>query len=683
MSDALHQESSLQNIEEKIAYIREYRRRGGQGYTFAVRDCASLIELALRELINKYLMTLKEPAYLKFLEEQQKIGEGKKTYRAFTMGQLVGVIRTSRFFDALAEVLGMSLSAIRMLDLDRIVEIRNKTVHGDYQARAEEADILYAALKAFLLSLGIIALDEEQTPSPRPDTTLTSEPGSVLASPASSERDAIPAGVIPSAVRRIALIYKRNAKPDDHVLDLLEHALTANGYDVFIDRHLTIGEEWARAIDRQIRDSDAVVALLSASAFHSEMLEYELTAAHDAARSNGGRPRLLPIRIAYEGPFPPVLARLLNPLHYTLWQSDADDTRLVDEVLRALRAPPPPRPDIGPIPLGGAVPLDSFAYIERPVDTEFNTAIHNGDSIVLVKGARQMGKTSILARGLKIARDAGARVVFTDFQSLEQTDFESKDAFYRQLALSLKLGLDLDVKLARIWDNDLTPAMNLHQFLSRTVLQAVTGPLVWGMDEVDRLFACTFGGDVFALFRSWHNRRATDPEGPWSRLTLAIAYATEAHLFITDVNQSPFNVGTRITLDDFTLGQVIELNRRYSTPLTDKEVVRFHDLLHGQPYLVQRGLDLLVHRNLSYEELESTADRDEGIYGDHLRRILVLLARNEELLKVVRSLLRGQSCPDDESFYRLRSAGIYIGDSRTNMRPRCGLYQSYLASHLL
>src|SRR5206468_9769560 len=94
--------------------------------------------------------------------------------------------------------------------------------------------------------------------------------------------------------------------------------------------------------------------------------------------------------------------------------------------------------------------------------------------------------------------------------------------------------------------------------------------LVWGLDEVDRLFNCPFSDVVFGLFRSWHNERSLNPEGPWGRLTLAIAYATEAHLFITDLNQSPFNVGTRLTLDDFTLEQVAELNRRYGSPLSTR-----------------------------------------------------------------------------------------------------------------
>src|SRR5204862_5917842 len=114
----------------------------------------------------------------------------------------------------------------------------------------------------------------------------------------------------------------------------------------------------------------------------------------------------------------------------------------------------------------------------------------------------------------------------------------------------------------------------------REVLGKVNAQVVWGLDEVDRLFTSKFGGEVFGLFRSWHNKRALDPDGPWQRLTLAIAYATEAHLFITDLNQSPFNVGTRLLLDAFSFEQVEELNRRYGSPLRDKaEVARYFRLV--------------------------------------------------------------------------------------------------------
>jgi hypothetical protein len=198
------------------------------------------------------------------------------------------------------------------------------------------------------------------------------------------------------------------------------------------------------------------------------------------------------------------------------------------------------------------------------------------------------------------------------------------------------------------------------------------------------LFVCPFGTEVFGLFRSWHNERALDPTGPWSSLSLAIAYATEAHLFITDMNQSPFNVGTRLTLEDFLPIQAAELNRRYGQPLKDpEELNRFLRLVGGHPFLVRRGLHEFATTQISLDDFETMAPRDEGIYGDHLRRILVLLAKDPSLTDVVRGVLRDQPCPTPESFYRLRSAGVVAGHAPADARPRCRLYAMFLRRHLL
>ena len=86
---------------------------------------------------------------------------------------------------------------------------------------------------------------------------------------------------------------------------------------------------------------------------------------------------------------------------------------------------------------------------------------------------------------------------------------------------------------------------------------------------------------------------------------------------------------------------------------------------------------------MSIDALEAQADRDEGIFGDHLRRLLVSLSKDPELCDVVRGILRGQPCPTPESFYRLRSAGLIVGESISESRLRCELYGTYLNRHLL
>ncbi len=332
---------------------------------------------------------------------------------------------------------------------------------------------------------------------------------------------------------------------------------------------------------------------------------------------------------------------------------------------------------------GGAVPLGSPFYVVRPTDEEFQAAISRRDSIVLVKGPRQIGKTSLLARGLHRAREAGVRVVLTDLQKLDAEQLVSPAALFQTLAEMIVDQLDLDVSLEDVWNPRRGWNVNFERLLRREVLGEIFPPLVWALDEVDRLFTCPFSNVVFGLFRSWHNERALNPQGPWRRLTLAIAYATEAHLFITDLNQSPFNVGTRLALEDFTPGEVTELSRRYGSPLrNDAEVARYYRLMGGHPDLVRRGLHSMMSDGLDLAALEAQAEHEDGIFGDHLRRMLTALTQDAELCEAVRAVLGGKHCPAAASFYRLRSAGVLAGDSAAEARPRCGVYAAYLRRHL-
>jgi len=334
--------------------------------------------------------------------------------------------------------------------------------------------------------------------------------------------------------------------------------------------------------------------------------------------------------------------------------------------------------------VGGAVPLNSKFYLARPIDDDLRTAMLQRDSIVLIKGARQMGKTSLLARGLAIAREEGYVAASNDLQKLSGSNLTSANSLYLTLCESLADQLDLDVLPSETWKESRGANANFERYLKREVLKHIDGHFVWAFDEVDRLFGYDFGSEVFGLFRSWHNDRALDPTGPWSKLTLTIAYATEAHLFITDMNQSPFNVGTRLEVNDFTSMQVAEMNRRYRSPLKDSEAIgRLVKLVGGHPYLIRRALhELATDSMVTADHLFETADQDDGIFGDHLRRILMLLAQDQPLLEVMRGVLEGKPCPDQESFYRLRSAGVVRGNSPNEVLPRCQLYRQYLRRHL-
>lgn len=525
---------------------------------------------------------------------------------------------------------------------------------------------------------------------------------------------------VPSSPIRVVLLHKRGAADDEKLAHILEKELIQAGCTVFIDRQTQLDLDWARAIGEQLKAADAVVALVSEHSIHSEIFATELETAHEAAQVHT-RPKIIGVQIGELPELTEPLDSILASAPRIAWSSAGDNDSAIRSVVDAVRDLPSksgpirvaiskglrlsvrPTPAVRPAvrvvpatapatpawqaplePPGGAVPLHSEFYVERNADKELRNALVRYDSIVLLKGARQMGKTSMLARGLQFARERGAKVALTDFQKFNATNLESVGPFYLSLAESLADQLELGVLPSDTWDERRGPNVNFERFVRREVLSKLNAPLVWGLDEVDRLFTTSFGSEVFGLFRSWHNERALDPTGPWAGLSLCIAYATEAHLFITDMNQSPFNVGTRLTIDDFTLAKVAELNQRYGSPLKDPaELDSFFRLMGGHPFLTRRGLHELANRRVGYDVFSANAANDDGVYGEHLRRILVLLAKDPALTDVVRTVLRGQPCPTPESFYRLRSAGVIAGNSQSDCRPRCELYASYLKRHLL
>jgi DNA-binding winged helix-turn-helix (wHTH) protein len=325
-------------------------------------------------------------------------------------------------------------------------------------------------------------------------------------------------------------------------------------------------------------------------------------------------------------------------------------------------------------PPTGALSPDSTFYVKRETHNQLCAAVTRSDTLVLVEGSRQVGKTSLLAHGIQYARELGRTIVVTDFQSLNVEAFSSIDGLLYALAERIAYQLELSFP-SPAWRSGVSPNMNFENYMRTEVLPRAKKELFWCMDEVDRLSNCAYKNDFFGLLRSWHNFR-------WAPFTIVLAYAAEAHLLIPDLNQSPFNVGTRVALNDFTVADVAELDRRYGSPLGDA-VGEYCKLLGGHPYLVHYGLYKMTHDKLALASLQAHADHPDGPFGDHLHRVLSPLFHQEGLSQAVRTILRGEPGLSSSDFYRLRSAGILTGDSPHNAALRCELYSIYLKKHLL
>jgi class 3 adenylate cyclase len=265
------------------------------------------------------------------------------------------------------------------------------------------------------------------------------------------------AGASPSAraasSRKVALLYKPSLQPDEDVLRTLEAQLRASGYEVFVDNEQKINAAWARAIEEPIRGADAVIAIVSPRSRRSEMLEFEIETAHDQ-QLRTGKPLLLPVIIGEAEPLEGTIEAILRPLDQFVWTGPQDDQKLVAELLSAIAEPLKPRAEELKLePVGGAVPPDSPFYVRRTSDQEFMEALEAGESLLLVKGARQIGKTSMLAQGARRARELGWRQGLTDFQKFNTAQIAAEERFYKPLAATLARQLRFEYDFETGWDD--------------------------------------------------------------------------------------------------------------------------------------------------------------------------------------------------------------------------------------
>lgn len=523
----------------------------------------------------------------------------------------------------------------------------------------------------------------------------------------------------------VFIAYKRGVDPDQELANYLHGLLTNRGHDAFIDEGLRAGEDWLERIDRQIKASDVLIALLSQESADSEMVQAEVRRAYEHRRKQG-HPRTLPVRIAYEGPLPYSIDFFLNPLHYLIWREEGDpaaeNERVGREILTAIeegRLPErkpiqrragageelvlsedgravldadggadeihPPLPEFDPrfiekLPApGGAVRLRDELYVERDADGRLRREVVKRGSTTTIRAARQTGKSSLLVRGVHHARECDAKVVCLDLQRVDQDHLETADAFLRYLAEFIVRKLRLDVGVERQWRGSLGPQDKLTCLIEDYVLGEGRDSVVLAIDEADRLLQTGFHKDFFALVRSWHNSRAFDER--WDRLNIVLVISTEPYLLIPDVTQSPFNVGLTLYLEDFDAEQVRDLNRRHGSPVREADFPEFMALFGGHPYLTRKALYTLVTRRMAWGDLVREAAKDHGPFGDHLRHHHWLLRDEPELRAALRQVIRADRCKDDMTFFRLLRAGLVKGSGEV-CRCRCELYRVYFEDKL-
>ena len=137
----------------------------------------------------------------------------------------------------------------------------------------------------------------------------------------------------PAAPRaRIFISYKRDVAPDEPVAMEVYRALSQR-HEVFIDQTMLVGTVWAKRIEAELLRADYMICFLSERSINSEMVEAEISAAHHLGRAQGGRPALLPVRLAYRAPFQYPLNAYLDHINWAYWGGPDDTPQLIAQLI--------------------------------------------------------------------------------------------------------------------------------------------------------------------------------------------------------------------------------------------------------------------------------------------------------------------------------------------------------------
>ncbi|MCC2669725.1 MAG: High-affnity carbon uptake protein Hat/HatR, partial [Armatimonadetes bacterium] len=338
------------------------------------------------------------------------------------------------------------------------------------------------------------------------------------------------------------------------------------------------------------------------------------------------------------------------------------------------------------------------SYVERSADSELFAALRHGE-FCYVLTSRQMGKSSLMVRAAGRMRGLGTRVALLDVTSLGQ--MVTPEQWYLGMLLRLGSQLGCSERLRAHWDTlpELGPVQRWFAAVERVLLQSPVEPepaaLVLFIDEIDAVRSLPFSTDeFFAAIRGCYNRRAEEPA--LRHLTFCLLGVASPAELIRDPHTTPFNIGRRIELQDFTPEEAAPLARGLAPGAPEQGSTQSELLARvlywtgGHPYLTQRLCRALVEAADQSGSPVAWVDRVCGALfltagarqrDDNLLHLRERLLRSHgdltARLELLRQSLRGvrfRDAEDDPVVEVLRISGVVRLDGAV-LRIRNRIYE--------
>jgi WD40 repeat protein len=206
---------------------------------------------------------------------------------------------------------------------------------------------------------------------------------------------------------------------------------------------------------------------------------------------------------------------------------------------------------------GGTLRQNAPSYVERRADADLCEGLKAGE-FCYVLTSRQMGKSSLMVHTTARLRQEGVSVAVIDLTALGR--HLTLDQWYEGVLGRIGHTLDREDELEAFWREQAhrSPLQRLLAAIQGVVLPHCPQGMVFFIDEIDAVRSLPFDTDeFFAAIRECYNRRAEDRA--FERLTFCLLGVARPSDLIQDVRTTPFNIGRRIELTDFSAAEAAPL----------------------------------------------------------------------------------------------------------------------------
>ena len=309
-------------------------------------------------------------------------------------------------------------------------------------------------------------------------------------------------------------------------------------------------------------------------------------------------------------------------------------------------------------------------YVRREADRQVMQNIQSMGRPGYILVSRQMGKTNLL---IQTKRDLEKEQQLFGYVDLSNKLPTSRDCFRNIVdsVINAHSSTFTGVKSSIVAMREKAKLAPSKEFESEILclLEAVSGKIIIILDEIDALIDTDYSDEIFAQIRSVYFNRVNYQA--FERLTFLLSGVAEPATLIKDRTKSPFNIGEKIYLDDFSPSELDEFLQKAELTFATDVRTRIYEWTGGHPRMTWELCSALEDLELGGQRVEPAhvddvvqrlyLDRFDLPPVDHIRD---LVRSDKSILRSVKQLNHDPRLQlSDHLRKKLFLAGIIASDS--------------------